>query len=130
MRSSRRSLYRPLFFSFSITELTFIVLTRPLDLNQTSSANDDKRALTMIGNANIFFRNPRKVRPGGRIQAEVGASETTSTSFLHPTVGCSPKQCLRTFYGITSTIRSLKCSEITERRGKQRFEGIRVPNVV
>jgi hypothetical protein len=79
-------------------------------------ANDDTRALTMIGNANICFKNPR-IWPG-RIQTEVGASETTSTSFLHSTVGCSPKQCLRTFHGVTSTIRSLKCSEITESLNK------------
>ena len=98
--SSRRFLYSPLFLHYR----TYIYCphtstTRP-STTGLELANDNIRALTLIGNANIFFKNPRKAREHTNIS---GARETTSALFLHPTAGFSIKlkQCLRTFYGVT-----------------------------
>ena len=46
---------------FSVTELTFIVLARPLEPSPTGLelTDEDIRALPMIGDVNLFFKNRR-----------------------------------------------------------------------
>jgi hypothetical protein len=57
---------------FRFAELTFIILARPLGSMPGSLelTNEDIRALPMIGDVNLFFKNPRE-DPEFEVECEV-----------------------------------------------------------
>jgi hypothetical protein len=58
--------------SLTTTELTFIILARPLEPTPTNLelTNEDIRALPMIGDVNLFFKNSRE-GPEFEVECEV-----------------------------------------------------------
>ena len=59
-------------FHWRFAELTFIILARPLEPtpNGLKLTNEDIRALPMIGDVNLFFKNPRE-DPEFEVECEV-----------------------------------------------------------
>jgi hypothetical protein len=55
-----------------LAELTFIILARPLELRQSATelTNEDIKALPMIGDVNLFFKNARD-DPEFEVECEV-----------------------------------------------------------
>jgi hypothetical protein len=72
--SLRRTPLAYIFFVFTLLELTFIILARPLEPIPRSSkvelTNEDIKALPMIGDVNLFFKNPRD-DPEFEVECEV-----------------------------------------------------------
>ena len=60
------------FLYWRFAELTFIVLARPLEPTPSGLelTNEDIRALPMIGDVNLFFKNPRE-DPEFEVECEV-----------------------------------------------------------
>jgi hypothetical protein len=81
--SLRRTTY--LYFCFISPELTFIVLARPLEPIQSEPevelTSEDIKALPMIGDVNLFFKNPRD-DPEFEVECEVMIAGPCSTT--HP----------------------------------------------
>ncbi|KAF8478081.1 acyl-CoA N-acyltransferase [Russula ochroleuca] len=55
-------------------KLTFIVLARPLEPSDADLTNDDIKALLMIGDVNLFFKNTRE-DPEFEVECEVMIAE-------------------------------------------------------
>jgi hypothetical protein len=70
-------------FLFILPELTFIILARPLEPipGEVELTNEDIKALPMIGDVNLFFKNPRD-DPEFEVECEVMIAGPCSTS--HP----------------------------------------------
>jgi hypothetical protein len=71
-QSSNFSPSHHLFFVFILLELTFIILARPLEPipSEVELTNEDIKALPMIGDVNLFFKNPRD-DPEFEVECEV-----------------------------------------------------------
>jgi len=69
---------RPTIFCFILLELTFIILARPLEpmSSDVELTNEDIKALPMIGDVNLFFKNPRE-DPEFEVECEVMIAEPT-----------------------------------------------------
>ncbi len=77
-----------LLFHIVSLELTFIILARPLEpiLSDIELANEDIKALPMIGDVNLFFKNPRE-DPEFEAECEVmiaGPCSTRLSSSIAP----------------------------------------------
>ena len=73
------------FFHLYLVELTFIVLARPLEptLSGVEITNEDIRALPMIGDVNLFFKNSRQ-DPEFEVECEVMiAGQCSAARALH-----------------------------------------------
>jgi hypothetical protein len=72
-----------LYFCFILPELTFIILARPLEPtpSEVELTNEDIKALPMIGDVNLFFKNPRD-DPEFEVECEVMIAGPCSTP--HP----------------------------------------------
>jgi hypothetical protein len=59
-------------FFFILLELTFVILARPLEPipSEVELTNEDIKALPMIGDVNLFFKNPRD-DPEFEVECEV-----------------------------------------------------------
>jgi hypothetical protein len=70
-------------FIFILPELTFIILARPLEPipGEVELTNEDIKALPMIGDVNLFFKNPRD-DPEFEVECEVMIAGPCSTP--HP----------------------------------------------
>lgn len=70
-------------FCFMLLELTFIILARPLEPipSEVELTNGDIKALPMIGDVNLFFKNPRD-DPEFEVECEVMIAGPCSTP--HP----------------------------------------------
>jgi hypothetical protein len=72
--------YHFLIFGSYYLELTFIILARPLETIQSEVefTNEDVKALPMIGDVNLFFKNPRD-DPEFEVECEVMIAGPCST---------------------------------------------------
>ena len=84
MRSHLSPPYRFSSFWFILLELTFIVLARPLEPPPPDAelTNEDIKALPMIGDVNLFLKNPRE-DPEFEVECEVMIAGQCSTLILH-----------------------------------------------
>jgi hypothetical protein len=66
-------------FWFVLLELTFIVLARPLEPPPSDAelTNEDIKALPMIGDVNLFFKNSRE-DPEFEVECEVTSAKVTN----------------------------------------------------
>ena len=71
-RNSLSHWHHFLYFCFILLELTFIILARPLEPipSEGELTNEDIKALPMIGDVNLFFKNPRD-DPEFEVECEV-----------------------------------------------------------
>jgi hypothetical protein len=70
--------------SYLLLELTFIVLARPLELMPSDAelTNEDIKSLPMIGDVNLFFKNPR-ADPEFEVECEVMIAGRCPTLILY-----------------------------------------------
>jgi hypothetical protein len=78
-------------FVFILLELTFIILARPLEPipSEVELTNEDIKVLPMIGDVNLFFKNPRD-DPEFEVECEVMIAGPCSTP--HPLPFAPPQR--------------------------------------
>ena len=86
-------------FGFILLELTFIILARPLEPmpSEVELTNEDIKALPMIGDVNLFFKNPRD-DPEFEVECEVMIAGPCSTSHPHSSLTSRQLPCTLFLY--------------------------------